>query len=265
MQLRNIMAIAGVQAAKLKRRKIIWVVAMGPVGLYLMVAGPAMFLQVKFGSMVPDGISMMSWSVISGFGRILSNAGQLLALVLGALTVSGDIQDGTLFPALAKPVSRLEVLSGKVLGSAAVMGVFLAVEAVLLGLSMTQVGVGAEWDQMVLFLFSDMLVFVVCLCCGAMAGQVFRPAVGVALILGLGVVYSFWPILIQQSGPTWYGLGAFLLATFPSIEEMALNTSGANSSELLEPAMLRIAYALTWSALFAWLALWRFESRDLTR
>ena len=127
MQLRSILAIAGVQAAKLKRRKMIWVVAMGPVGLYLLVAGPALFFQAEFASMTPDGFAMISWSVISGFGRILSNAGQLLALVLGALTVSGDLRDGTLFPALAKPVSRLEVISGKLLGSALVVVGSLAI------------------------------------------------------------------------------------------------------------------------------------------
>lgn len=265
MQLGKSLAIAGVQAARLKRRKMIWVVAMAPVGLYLMVAGPALFFQAKIASMSPDGMSLLSWPLISGFGRILSNAGQLLALVLGALTVSGDLQDGTLFPALAKPVSRFEILAGKLLGSAAVIGVFLAVEALLLALSLTQMGMGAPWGQLTLFLLSDALVFVVCLCCGAMAGQVFRPTVGVALILGLGVLYSFWPILIEQSDLTWYGLGAVLLATFPSIEEMALHSAGAGSSDLLEPTAVRIAYALTWSAFFGLLALWRFERRDLTR
>lgn len=265
MNLSSITAIAGVQAAKLKRRRLIWVVAMGPIGIYLLVAGPVLFLQAKFGSEMPGNVPLITWSLLSQFARILSNAGQLLALVIGALTVAGDLKDGTLFPALAKPVSRFEVIAGKLIGSAVVLAVFLTVEALLLALSMTQAAEGAAWDQMLLFLTTDLVVYLVWLCCGAMAGQVFRPTVGVAVVLGLGVMYSFWPILVEQSGFSWYGLGALMRATFPAIEEMALHSVGANSHSQAAPAMLRIAYALAWSSLFAVLALWRFERRDLTR
>jgi ABC-type transport system involved in multi-copper enzyme maturation permease subunit len=182
------------------------------------------------------------------------------------MTVDRDIRDGTLFPVLAKPISRAETILGKYLGSALIMAVYLAFEAVIMAVAMTQAGVGRQWLPVLNSLLTDVFVFSAVLALGLCLGVVLRPALG----LGVAFVSLIWTQLstplLQSEHPLWHTFGMIPPVLFPRAGEMALWLDVTSSAQLdAVPLLLRIGYAVAWALLLLLLTLWRFERRDLIR
>jgi ABC-type transport system involved in multi-copper enzyme maturation permease subunit len=264
--MRKVWVVARVQAAKLRRRKIIWLFGLAPFLLSLLVAGPTIILMTRPEVKQAGMESMFTWGLILGWGGFLSLAGRVFALILGAMTVDRDIRDGTLFPVLAKPISRAETLMGKYLGSALIMAVYLAFEALIMVLAMTQAGVERQWLPVMNSLLADVFVFGAVLALGLCLGVVLRPALG----LGLAFVSLIWmqltAPLLNSEHPVWYTLGVIPPVLFPRAGEMAIWLDVTSSAHVdAVPIMLRIGYAVAWTLLLLTLTLWRFERRDLVR
>jgi len=264
--MRNVVTIAGVQAAKLRRRKLIWLFGVAPFVLSLMVATPALIAlsRPEFAEAGVDAI--FSWGLIIGWGGFLSWAGRLFALILGATAIDRDLRDGTIFPVLAKPASRAEVIFGKLLGSAAIVGVYFAMEVLILLVAAGMGGPDVVWGHLLLGLLADMFAYLAMLTLGLMLGMVMRPALGVGIAILGGILLNVTSTMIQSSSAVWQWIGGILIGLLPRAGEMTawLNTSQAAQLDPV-PIAMRLGYALAWSALLAVLALWRFERRELTR
>ena len=260
----RVLAVARVQAAKLWRRKFVVLFGLAPFALSLLVAGPAILLFKSTTGGAESG-PVFRFGMILGWGGFLSVAGCVLALLLGATAVHRDITDATIFPVLAKPVSRTEALLGKYVGSAYVLGLYLAIEALILLVATSQAGPHANWWQVLGALANDVLRFGTFLSMGLAVGVILRPAVGLSVVAGCGIwLMLLDPLLQSHSGKArFFGLAALSLFPHTGYWNGWLDTT---ESMQTDPAshLARLAYVVLWGLLFLALANWRFDRRELT-
>jgi ABC-type transport system involved in multi-copper enzyme maturation permease subunit len=256
------LAVAGVQAAKLRRRKLVVLFGLAPFALSLLFAGPTILLLKNSGAELGP---MFKFGMILGWGAFLSAAGCLLALLLGATAIERDITDATLFPVLAKPVSRSELLLGKYAGCGYVLLFYLAIEALILLSAASQAGAGADWWQLVLALAGDALRFGTFLALGLMVGVILRPAVGISLVAACAIWLMLLDPLLKAQTFAVRCLGLAALALLPHTEFWGgwFDSTTAAQTQTGHWS-LRIAYVVLWGLLFLALARWRFERRELT-
>ena len=115
MRLHRILAIAGVVNKELYRRKDFYVLFILTV-LITLVAGSANFFQDdKIVRYVKEMCLLLIWI-----------AALVIAITLTARQIHAERENRTIFPLLAKPVSRAEVLVGKFLGCWLATGMALA-------------------------------------------------------------------------------------------------------------------------------------------
>ena len=77
--MRNILAVAGVQSAKLRRRKLVWLFGLAPFVLSLLVATPAL-IAISRPEFEEAGVdALFIWGLILGWGGFLSWATSRLA------------------------------------------------------------------------------------------------------------------------------------------------------------------------------------------
>jgi ABC-type transport system involved in multi-copper enzyme maturation permease subunit len=115
---RKILAIAGVTVRDALRQKLAVNLA---VFALLVIAGSMVLSQLTFGE---------QWRIIADLALSAAGAfGTLIAVFLGAGSVAGDIQRRSLYPIIAKPVSRTAYLAGRYLGLLAVLLLNLLVMA----------------------------------------------------------------------------------------------------------------------------------------
>lgn len=262
----HIVTIARVQTAKLRRRKMIWLFGVAPFVLSLMVVAPALIAlsRPEFEDAGVD--ALFNWGLIIGWGGFLSWAGRMFALILGATAIDRDLRDGTIFPVLAKPASRAQVILGKLLGSATVVGVYLAMEALILLVAAAAGGSDVEWGYLLTALLADAFAFLAMLSLGLLLGMVMRPALGIGIAILGGILLNITSYMIHSSSTAWQWIGGLLIGTLPRAGEMTawLNTSEAAQLDPV-PVAMRLGYALAWGALLTVGALWRFQRRELTR
>lgn len=260
----RIMAVARVQSAKLRRRKLVMLFGLAPFALSLLFVGPALliFSNVERGG--ADLGPMFKFGMILGWGAFLSVAGSVLALLLGATAIERDISDATLFPVLAKPVSRSEVLLGKFIGSGFVILFYLALEALIILAATSQAGAGTDWWQVLRALASDALRYGTFLSLGLLVGIVMRPAVGVSVVAGGAIWILLLDNLLQSHSDAVRIMGLLPLALFPHTEFWG-GWFDTTSMTLVVPAHWAActSYVILWGWLFLALARWRFERREL--
>lgn len=105
---------------KLRSSKIIWafVIVSGFVALITLL--PVIVMAAM------SGVNLGS-ETAAGFFQVLIGLGHIAALILGVTTWRQDYKDGTMLTFAARPLSRTELLIGKVLGSCYALLAFLAV------------------------------------------------------------------------------------------------------------------------------------------
>lgn len=261
----RMLAVAGVQAAKLRRRKLVMLFGLAPFALSLLFAGPVILLLDSSQQAGAELGPMFKFSMILGWGAFLSMAGCLLALLLGATAMERDITDATLFPVLAKPVSRTEVLLGKYTGCGYVLLFYLAIEAVILLAAASRAGAGADWWQLIAALATDALRFGAFLALGFMVGIILRPSVGISLVAACAIWLMLLDPLLKAESQVARYFGLAALSLFPHTEFWGgwFDSTTATQTEAGHPAA-RLAYMVLWGLLFLALARWHFERRELT-
>jgi len=136
---------------------------------------------------------------LAGFGRTTASLINLVLLIvplmsltLGALSLSGERERGTLLYLLAQPVTPLEVLAGKYLGLATALFSSLALGFGASGLLIAwRRGMNDAGMYLTLMGFAFLLALV-CLSLGFLVSAVVRKgttAVSIALFLWLGLVF----------------------------------------------------------------------------
>ncbi len=144
------------------------------------------------------GISSAGYSGLGGFGRTAASLVNalllfvpLLGLSVGAVTLAGDRERGTLMYLLAQPVNRAEVFFGKALGAALAIIAALSVGFGLAGLALATGGAGNALAYLGLAGYSVLLALV-SLGVGFIISALTRKAataLGAALMVWLALVF----------------------------------------------------------------------------
>jgi ABC-type transport system involved in multi-copper enzyme maturation permease subunit len=118
MQINQINLISKHKFAKLLRSKFYWLFFIVGLGMLLISLIPIL-VEKEFREGGP-----MTLFLISKFAQSYTFFGLLASLTVGSIVLVQDIRDGTIFPYLAKPISRSEFIFGKILGAFKLMFVF---------------------------------------------------------------------------------------------------------------------------------------------
>jgi ABC-type transport system involved in multi-copper enzyme maturation permease subunit len=104
--------------AKLLRSKFYWAFFLIGLGLLLITLIPILVAD-EFTGGGPEILFL-----ISGFTMSYTYFGLFAAVTIGSIVLVQDVRDGTIFPYLAKPISRGTFVFGKILGAFKLMVVF---------------------------------------------------------------------------------------------------------------------------------------------
>jgi len=136
---------------------------------------------------------------VAGFGRTTAGLinlilliAPLMGLTLGAMSLAGEREKGTLVYLLAQPVSGAELLLGKFVGLALALTAALVIGFGLTGVLMVFAGGGGEFGVYATLLALSILLAVASLSLGFLISAAVRraaTAVGLALFLWLILVY----------------------------------------------------------------------------
>lgn len=136
---------------------------------------------------------------VAGFGRTTAGLINLILLIvplmgltLGAMSLAGEREKGTLVYLLAQPVSTAELLLGKFVGLALALTAALVIGFGLTGILMAFVGGGGDFQVYLTLLVLSILLAIASLSLGFLISAAVKraaTAVGLALFLWLILVY----------------------------------------------------------------------------
>ena len=136
---------------------------------------------------------------VAGFGRTTAGLINLILLIvplmgltLGAMSLAGEREKGTLVYLLAQPISGAEVLLGKFAGLALALTAALVIGFGLTGILMAVIGGGGDFRVFLTLLVLSVLLGIASLSMGFLISAAVKraaTAVGLALFLWLVLVY----------------------------------------------------------------------------
>jgi Cu-processing system permease protein len=136
---------------------------------------------------------------VAGFGRTTAGLINLILLIvplmgltLGAMSLAGEREKGTLIYLMAQPISSAELLLGKFVGLALALTAALVIGFGLTGILMAFVGGGGDFQVYLTLLVLSVLLAVASLSMGFLISAAVKKAataVGLALFLWLILVY----------------------------------------------------------------------------
>jgi ABC-type transport system involved in multi-copper enzyme maturation permease subunit len=256
----KIFALAGVVIKELYRRKDFYVLFVLTALLTLAAAAMNFFHDDKIIRYVKDICLLLIW--VSAL---------LVAIVTTARQIPAEREARTIFPLLAKPVSRGQVIAGKFLGCWLATGVALFVFyfffAIIAG-SREQVWpllvyLQALWLQWAMLAIVIALVLLGSIYFAAPSSTITICFITVAGILGLGT--HLHTIALQQPEPmqTLLTVGYFVM---PHLEWYDLRDFVVYDMGLVPwgPFALATLYAAVWTGIFLLLAWFGFRRKNLT-
>lgn len=256
----KIFALAGVVIKELYRRKDFYVLFVLTAVLTLGAGSVNFFHDDKIVRYVKDICLLLIW--VSAL---------VIAIITAARQIPAERESRTIFPLLAKPVSRGQVLAGKFLGCWLATGVALAVFyfffAVLTGsrenLWPVAVYLEAAWMHWI------MLAVVIAL---VLLGSIYFTAPSSTTTISFFLVIGLWGlgghlnvIALQEAEPmrTVLSVGYFLM---PHLEWYDLRDFLVYNSGMapLPSVLLATLYAALWTGIFLLLAWLGFRRKNLT-
>jgi len=194
-------------------------------------------------------------------------AGILIAVLIGVSVVAGEIERKTIFPTLAKPLSRGAFIAGRYAGLAAMlaMNVVVMTISVAVVLRMAGYALSGTASTAAVLIFIELLVMA--------AAAVFfssftTPILASAFSLSLFLIGHLIGSLQAFAERTKSGLGrAVTLAAYrilPDLELFNLKAQAANQLPVpTGAASTAAAYGVVYAAIFLVLAIAIFSRRDL--
>ncbi|MCL5999550.1 MAG: ABC transporter permease [Chloroflexi bacterium] len=145
------------------------------------------------------GLATAGYAGLGGFGRTAASLinvillfAPLIGLSVGAGTLAGDRERGTLTYLMAQPVSRADIFWGKALGAAVAVASALALGFGLAALGLAAARAGRATVYLSLVVYTFLLAFAA-LAMGFVIGTLARKsaaAIGVALVVWLVLVFA---------------------------------------------------------------------------
>lgn len=211
MKIRVYRALARGVILESVRRKDLWVVAI--LGLLIMAAAGALGF---FGFEGLEAFAKdLSVTVIGLFSTII-------AIIVSTRQLPDEIKNRTLYPLLARPITRLDLLIGKLLGAIFVSWLSFVILATLTSLALLSFGVGLD---------------------AIMLQYVFVKMMGLALLCTVGLTLSL------SMTPAAAATLGFVLAFGSGMIVRAMAMSSASTPQFI-PAFKIISWALPQYSLF---------------
>ena len=258
--MKNILAVAGVVIKELYRRKDFYVLFVLTALLTLAAAAMNFFHDDKIVRYVKDICLLLIW--VSAL---------LVAIVTTARQIPAEREARTIFPLLAKPVSRGQVIAGKFLGCWLATGVALFVFyfffAIITGsreqIWPLMVYLQALWMQWAMLAVVIAMVLLGSIYFAAPSSTITICFIVVAGILGLGT--HLHTVALQQPEPMQTVL-TLVYYLMPHLEWYDLRDFVVYDMGLVSwPAfVLATLYAAVWTGIFLLLAWFGFRRKNLT-
>ncbi len=280
--------IARLTVKELVRRRVVWVLTILTVVSVALVGwglDRLVTLATENGSdslEIQIGVSQVLILVAFMFSFVLA----ITAAFVGAPAIGGDLESGVAYAILARPIRRADLLLGRWLGSAVVVGIYAVTSGLLaIGVTVLLTGYGPPDPFLaVSFLVGEALVLLtLTLALGSVlpsiaAGAIAVVGFGIAWMAGVmaGVgsalgVAALGPIaeasrwLFPTDG-LWrgviYGLEPSLVVLMAA--GRAPNLANANPFYAATPPPLPfVIWSIVWMALVLGAATWWFDRRDL--
>lgn len=213
---------------------------------------------------------------MTGFDRVTKDVALTLlglyaagmALFLGSTAVPADVERRTLYPLLARPISRMQYLLGKFAG----FFVIMAASLILLGLCLLSslALLGAHGDPRVmiavgLYILEASVLGAFCLFCSTFASPALAGVLGAFVYIIGGLSQTFIEFFLTEGGQQVQGLVARgVRLVIPHFDVMQLKDPIVHGAPIPESYLASVAlYAVGWTILFLLLADWSFEGKDL--
>ncbi len=280
--------IARLTIKELVRRRVVWVLAiLTAVSVALVGWGldRLVTLATENGSdslEIQIGVSQVLILVAFMFSFVLA----ITAAFVGAPAIGGDLESAVAYAILARPIRRADLLLGRWLGSAFVVGIYAGASGLLaIGVTVLLTGYGPPDPLLaVSFLVGEALVLLTLtlalgsvlpsIAAGAIAVVGFGIAWMAGVMAGVGAalgVAALGPVAeasrwLFPSDGLWrgviYGLEPSLLVLVAS--GRAGNIANANPFYATTPPPLPfVIWSIVWMALVLGAATWWFDRRDL--
>jgi ABC-type transport system involved in multi-copper enzyme maturation permease subunit len=256
----KIFALAGVVIKELYRRKDFYVLFVLTALLTVAAGAVNFFHDDKIIRIVKDACLLLIW--ISAL---------VIAIVTTARQIPSEREARTIFPLLAKPVSRGQVIVGKFLGCWLATGVALVVFyfffAIITGshehIWPVAVYFQAAWMQWFMLAIVIAMVLLGSIYFAAPSSTTTISFVVVAGILGLGTHLN--TIALSQPQPV-QSILAVLYFILPHLEWYDLRDFVVYDQKLVPwlPLIMATAYAAVWTGIFLLLAWAGFRRKTLT-
>lgn len=187
-----------------------------------------------------------------------------MGLMLGSTTVPNDLEARSVYPVLARPISR----AGFLLAHLLAVAMMLAGSLVFLGLCLS-VSLGLIlrdiYPTLVFSLYGSFLqASVVAALCLALSVRL-RPAAAASIVAVVFLFGSFSSDLVRLLlGGAPRSLAEILKSAVPDFSAFALKASSVHNESVAFPYLVVITlYALGWMAFSLWVAKGAFEEVDL--
>jgi ABC-type transport system involved in multi-copper enzyme maturation permease subunit len=191
--------------------------------------------------------------------------GTLIAVFIGTGLVSKEIEKRSLFPLLAKPLSRGELFLGKFAGLSFTLLVNIALMTA--GLYLTLLATGRRPDPLLLAAIGPIYLGLLLVVAFAMLfSSLTSSALAAVFTVGIAIAGRFTDMVrnlseVMPDAPRW--LGPFLYAVLPNFANFDLKDRVAYGDPVPAAVLLWIGvYALAWVGIVLGLGLAAFRSRD---
>ncbi len=124
MEIRQVLTISTNKLAKLLRSKFYWAFFLGGLLILLFILIPILAAE-EFRAGGP-----MVLMLLTSFTQTYTIFGVLASVTIGSIVLVQDIRDGTIFPYLAKPISRTDFILGKIIGAFWLIVIFWIFEVI---------------------------------------------------------------------------------------------------------------------------------------
>jgi ABC-type transport system involved in multi-copper enzyme maturation permease subunit len=197
------------------------------------------------------------------FFGLVNDFGWMISITLGAILWRQDERDGTLFTFMAKPISRIQMLYGKLLGCIYALIIYLGITTLLFALLDLLLVHAALPATMPLFLLECLLEWTAYLSLSLFFSCYFNSLTAAFLVI-LGGIFSFLARqLIRIDSDTARLVGKII--RFPFIDTNMEFTAGdlfVPELQALKPLLTSAGYFALWSVVLLTASVLIFRTRE---
>jgi Cu-processing system permease protein len=224
--------------------------------------GPLSFLPVIIMGVIA-GDKMAGAEAATMYFGLARVFGLIVAVLIGSTLWRQDEKDGTLLTFMARPISRIELLLGKLLGGIYALAIYLAgivLFYLILHLLIFRFSIPISF---LLYLMQEMLFYIMYLAAGAFFSSFLKPLLAATAIFGWMFLYLLAKIFVSMS-PAWSQVVGKVLR-FVSIDlniSYGIRELFTADIPTIMPLFKGIGYYLLWATLFISAAIILFNKRE---